>query len=176
MMWRSHLEYVPSLQFRHLNHGRWGIGGIRAFCAYKCFTQCRGRTRHLNQKGRSEIVRRIVCEEQQGTRLRNLGWEIEEERERLARKIKPRLFGTDYSLTKEEGDQTGGTETSVDSQIIRSNEWQKGDECQDGVQIHKDLNKNGQQTWMRSPGSAMTDGEKGIWVGGNLWKINGGHF
>jgi hypothetical protein len=51
----------------------------------------RARNYYINQKGRSEIVRRID-KESQGIRLRRLGWEEEEERERLAREIKRKLF------------------------------------------------------------------------------------
>jgi hypothetical protein len=38
----------------------------------------------INQKGRAEIIRRIDAEELKGARLRNLGWDQEEEHERLA--------------------------------------------------------------------------------------------
>jgi hypothetical protein len=54
---------------------------------------------HINQKVRAEIVRRIEREETHGARLRKLGWEFEEERERTARDIKRSLFSR--NLTNE---------------------------------------------------------------------------
>ncbi|CAN6315420.1 unnamed protein product [Urochloa humidicola] len=66
--------------------------------------------RYINQRCRSEIIQRIDKEEQ-GVKLRRLGWESEEERERIARSIRRSLFGTNSpprghdSTTSEESAQ-----------------------------------------------------------------------
>jgi hypothetical protein len=52
----------------------------------------------INQKGRAEIDRRIEKEERQGVRLRKLGWEIQEERERNTRDIKRSLFSSSMAV------------------------------------------------------------------------------
>lgn len=62
---------------------------------------------HLNQRCRSEIKLRIDTEEK-GRRLRNLGWNAEEHRERLAKEIKLNLFkGQDIHLHQQDQNQEG---------------------------------------------------------------------
>jgi hypothetical protein len=67
-----------------------------------------------------EIRRRIEKEEKQGAILRKLGWESEEERERLARDIKHRLFVTESNPHLDVNQEEGQRGKKVFNKLDRS--------------------------------------------------------
>lgn len=81
-----------------------GEGRLRQFAGESTVTNSIKFKHHTNQKCRSEIIKRIDREEG-GTRLRKLGWESDENRERLAREIKQNMFG--YCELKQHDEITG---------------------------------------------------------------------
>jgi RNA recognition motif-containing protein len=96
----SHQSSAPQL---------WRRGGAESYeqQSRKESIETEGGTRRLNQKRRLEIRRRIEKEEKQGAILRKLGWQSEEERERLARDIKRRLFVTESNPHLDADHETG---------------------------------------------------------------------
>jgi hypothetical protein len=107
------------------------------------------RPRNLNQKGRSEIARRIGREEQLGVRLRKLGWEIEEDCERLAREIKRRLFVAESNHEEMDEDQTGGDAALLETQTNREDGLQLGGSGHCEAQFNKDMNNFDRQTQLQ---------------------------
>jgi hypothetical protein len=94
-------------------------------------------------KIRAEIDRRIEREEIQGARLRRLGWESEEERERIARDIKRSLFsgnrtnerGNDYLVR---GSTEGGEGKNFSNQESNGGRWLQTTGNQIEERKHKD--------------------------------------